>query len=877
MNERGHLALLASTLCVAGLGLLASGCGAAYYGTALGIIASQDDKKTVDTSFPDAVLTDMAPPPFGTLVLGAEVTVQRTNAAGATVSLTGREVTQVVFPAGYGEELSNRDAGQTLAANDRLVVKIGADAPQALTFDASDVSNVGSAVAAALQRRVRALQPSGPTPVEAYSRFTASFDPTTLSYRCRSGAPGPASAVAFEVTQPGAGAQPDGSSTATAVRLGLGEQNGAIRQRGDDDLLVTVINRGTDVISEGTPIELWLSHDKLLDAADLSLGTFPTTAPVAVGEARRFSARGRGAPPRTLVRQDFTAGRWYLLLQIAGSGGEQVLANNVLASPTPLEVYQPLDDPDTPASETALELDFAFTRTASPIAVVTSRDLVSRLTVANYGAPVPMGGRQLDLDVVLSADQALDEPARLADPAGVLAGLVVNPTDPARPVTVRLEVGGTGGVTVGVAGEVLTATYDANASLAALITALNGSVGGLVDTFSDGVGDPATTTVAALVGAAQKNELQARDLFLGTQRVTFPETDRPIVPRSFQVRTPVRDSALKATLLPIRLFPFFRLRLVQPQGETPQNPRNDVRQAANYVRVYARAFAFFDPLTGATLPTRNADDFARLDAVTLRPVNTGSIRQGQQRVFSFEIPATGLTLDESQLLVILRTSNFDAHLDLLGATGEFLLGNDDSPLGSSPLVYTPVQGAGQSNRIFYLVVSTALADESDLSGGGEAFELTISVNARQPGDLGPVAAVDAGDVLSRVPQRYPEPTTPRTVNDVLIPFSLGSAQAELMFVLPQRARVRFRTQPVFTTGTSTIITKFLEGAVPAPVDHQAVLEETFSRIVYRPSGGGTENAHLLERGVYTFAFEGLNQLPDTQRLRLEVETEFVPD
>src|SRR5690606_13480698 len=114
--------------------------------------------------------------------------------------------------------------------------------------------------------------------------------------------------------------------------------------------------------------------------------------------------------------------------------------------------------------------------------------------------------------------------------------------------------------------------------------------------------------------------------------------------------------------------------------------------------------------------------------------------------------------------------------------GEFLLGNDDSPLGSSPLVYTPVQGAGQSNRIFYLVVSTALADESDLSGGGEAFELTISVNARQPGDLGPVAAVDAGDVLSRVPQRYPEATTPRTVNDVLIPFSLASVQAELMFV-----------------------------------------------------------------------------------------------
>jgi hypothetical protein len=246
-------------------------------------------------------------------------------------------------------------------------------------------------------------------------------------------------------------------------------------------------------------------------------------------------------------------------------------------------------------------------------------------------------------------------------------------------------------------------------------------------------------------------------------------------------------------------------------------------------------------------------------------------------VFSFEVPSTGLTLDESQLLVILRTSNFDAHLDLLGPSGDFLVGSDDSALGSSPLVYAPVQGSGTANRILYLVVSTALADESDLSGGGEAFELTISVNRRQPGDLGPVAAVDAGDVLSEVPQRYPEPATPRTVNDVLIPFSLDTAQAEVMFVLPQRARVRLRTQPVFTVGTTTVITRFLQGAVPAPVEHQAVLDGTFSRIVYRPSGGGAENAHLLDAGVYTFAFEGQNQVPDTQELRLQVETEFVPD
>ena len=871
--------LLTALLVPLAMGLVASGCGAAYYGTALGIIASQEDEKTVDISFPDAVLTDLATPAFGTMTLGPEVTVQRTTANGGISDVTGFEVTNVAFPTGYGELLSNRDAGQSLGASDRLVVRIDGDPPQALTFDATDVSSVGSAVAAAIQKRVRLLQPGGSAPAESYSRFTASFDTTTLSYRFRSGAPGPASAVAFEVAVPGASVQPDAASAATALRLGLGQPNGDIASHGDDGFQVTVLNRGTDVIGSGTPIELWLSHDKLLDEQlDLPLGSFPLDAPVAVGEARRFSARGRTPPSRRLVRQDFTPGRWFLILRIAASGGEQIQAGNVLVSPAPLEVYGPVDDPATAAVETALDLDFAFVRTGSPIAVVTSGDLVSRLTVANYGAPVPMGGRQLDLDVILSADQSLDEPAAFLDPAAALAGLIVNPTDPARPITVRLQAGSGPGAVVGVAADVLTVSFDPATTVAAAIAALNAVPGGLVDAFSDGRGNPATDTLTALIAAAQKNEGLARDVLMGRQRVTFPQVDRPIVPQPFVVTFPVRSPGYKAAVLPVKLFPFYRLRLVPLPGDAAgENTRNDARQGANFVRVYDRTTAFFDPITGATLPTKSADDFARLDAVTLRPVNTGSLRQGQQRVFSFELPTTGLALDESQLLVILRTTNFDAHLDLLSSNGQFLAGSDDSPLGSSPLVYTPVQGSGQNNRTLYLVVGTALADESDLSGGGEAFELTISVNARQPGDLGPVSAVDAQNVLSRVPQRYADAAAPRTVNDVLIPFSLATAQAELMFVLPERARVRFRTTPVFTVGTSTVITRFLEGAVPSPVEHQAVLENPFNRIVYRPSGGGTDNAHLLERGVYTFAFEGLNQLPDTQKLRLEVETEFVPD
>ena len=73
-----------------------------------------------------------------------------------------------------------------------------------------------------------------------------------------------------------------------------------------------------------------------------------------------------------------------------------------------------------------------------------------------------------------------------------------------------------------------------------------------------------------------------------------------------------------------------------------------------------------------------------------------------------------------------RTS-FDAHIDLLNGSGEFLTGSDDSTLGTSPVIFQAVQ-ASTTNRVFYLVVSSARFDESDLAGGDEVFNLTISVD-----------------------------------------------------------------------------------------------------------------------------------------------------
>lgn len=853
--------------------LALSGCGAAYYGTALAILQSQKDRKTTDISFPDGVPTSVQLPAFATLRLSA---TPREKTIGGNL-VNDLELLGVDLPLGYGESLSNRDAGTTLVDGDRLVIRINGDASRELVFMAADAAANGAGVAASIQAKVRLLTPTtNGIPVEAYALFSATFDPATRCYRFRSGAPGAASEVRFQPT-PRAGGGDAALSTAseqTSARLGLGEPNRGTERTGAQALSFVVLNRGTDVIPEGTPVSFYLSGDKVLDtASDVLFDRIPLSSPVQVGEARRYYRTNDNAPPSTILRPELPPGRYWVLL-VLESAGEQITDNNLLVSRLPIEVYDPVDDPATSASETAAPLDFVLSRTTSPIAVVTSANLVSQVGIQNVGAPVATA-ETLNVDVLLSADQVLDEPAQFSDPSGTLAGLVINPTSPLRPITVRFEAGGTGVSTV-VAADTVRVSYDASATVQQALTAINASAGGLVFGRLDGNGAPATDTLQSLLSAALRTEALAKDSLLATQAVTFPVADRPLTTQSFAISAPIPPSNFVSTVLPLRLFPLYRVRpavTVSP----PENAKNNVRRAANFLRVYDRSLATLDATTGAVLPTVNSDDFARLEAVTQRPVNTGTIRQGQQRVFSFEIPDTGLALNESQLLVIVDTTNFDAHLDLLSSNGTLLANNDDSALGSSPLVYTALQGLGSgSNLVFYLVVSTALFDESDLGGGGEQFNITISVNPREPGDPGPVGVVNAENVVDPVNRRF-SGVEPLLENDVLIPFGLGSAKGEVVFVLPQRARVLFRTSPVFSVGVDTVITAFVPSRVPAPVQQQAVLGPSFQRVVYRPSGGSAENAHVLERGVYTVAFESQTKQPDTQPLRLEVDTEFIPE
>ena len=434
---------------------------------------------------------------------------------------------------------------------------------------------------------------------------------------------------------------------------------------------------------------------------------------------------------------------------------------------------------------------------------------------------------------------------------------------------------GTDPLSTQVFNDVITVRYDGAgiSTIQSLITALDTAPGGLVDASWDGFGDPSADALSGLVAAVGETEFETGDVLITTQVVNFRPETLPMQEQAFLLGGVIATNAVNGAALPVQVFPFVRLR-GPGDGTLPENPRNNVRQASNFTRVYDQATSTFDATTGAVLPTINPDDFAALDAVSLRPVNTGSIRQGQQRVFSFQLPTTGLSFDESQLLVILRSANFDAHIDLLGPSGEFLAGNDDSALGFSPIIYTPAQ-SNSANRTLYLVVSSARADGSDLSGGGETFELTISVNARLPGDLGLVNAVDGANIVTNTAARF-EPNTPRLQNDVLVPYSLTNGRAEIMFVLPARARVRFISRPVPTLGLTTVITEFIEGSVPSPVENQPELDAVSDRVVFRPEGGSILASHILDPGVYTVAFDGINNQTDDRPLRLEVETLFLP-
>ena len=375
----------------AALSFLLSGCGVVLWGTPLFIVATQKKTTLTKNSAPDGQPTADVVPGFATLQLSSALVTATRNGQ----SVQDFEVTGVAFPPGYGEAQSNRDAGTTLVAGDRIVIRINEDSTQELLFTAADVASTGTQVAATIQAKVRALTPiSNSVPAAAYTFFRATFDLATNGYRFVSGSPGETSEVAFETTQRTGvdTVTPDTASTATAARLGLGIAQGGIEISGADSISITILNSGDDTVSSGTAVELWLSHEKTLYRnVALHFDTMTLDRTVAVGEARRVFRRNGTAPPVTILRQDVTPGIYYVIFDLTSSNGEKNLTNNVIASSRPIQVYQPAQDPAATAAQPVNALDFVITGTNSPISVITGKTFPSAVTISNQGAPVATG------------------------------------------------------------------------------------------------------------------------------------------------------------------------------------------------------------------------------------------------------------------------------------------------------------------------------------------------------------------------------------------------------------------------------------------------------------------------------------------------------
>ncbi|HZV02379.1 MAG TPA: hypothetical protein VFF73_37080, partial [Planctomycetota bacterium] len=284
-----------------------TGCGAAIYGAVIAAIVSQKTTTTTKTSAPLSQPTVPIVPGYAILALSSSTTTVTRNGA----QVTDFKVVGLNFPSGFGSSISNRDTDRTLVASDVITIRINQDATQQITFGASDVTSVGTQVAATIQAKVQALKPQLATvdPV-AYSAFSASYDPTTGSYRFVSGSPGDTSEVVFE-PKPRSGidtVKPTTASTATATRLGLGTAQGGIETSGAESVLVTILNSGTDSVSQGATVDLFISHSKTLDATAIKFDTISVPTAVAVGQARRMSRTNADALPATVVLQDIFPG-----------------------------------------------------------------------------------------------------------------------------------------------------------------------------------------------------------------------------------------------------------------------------------------------------------------------------------------------------------------------------------------------------------------------------------------------------------------------------------------------------------------------------------------------------------------------------------------
>lgn len=244
-------------------------------------------------------------------------------------------------------------------------------------------------------------------------------------------------------------------------------------------------------------------------------------------------------------------------------------------------------------------------------------------------------------------------------------------------------------------------------------------------------------------------------------RLLAPIPDGQIVPPPITFSFPpsaagtVRQFANFAVLMPrIADIPvtlpqtFFVIVTVIPQGsqgnssqEVMADNYDNTRSADVRTRLYAR----FLQSDKAILPDLTVDGLERTDPDALEFTTTAfSIPSpGSQRIFSFQIPdAANINPDESQVLILLQSNDFDPTLDLLSPLGNSISLSDDSVNGQPAFISQPLTATGEGNNIFYVVISS-------LSGTGSGnFNLTIFLQSRTDPNKPVISPVNLGNILS---------------------------------------------------------------------------------------------------------------------------------
>ena len=468
---------------------------------------------------------------------------------------------------------------------------------------------------------------------------------------------------------------------ATIVAISSGTETGTT-VRFFEPINMSIFNSGDDVAPAGYTVNLYLSRTKEITDSSLRFRDITVNATTRVGEFTRVSS-GNSQNIRSIrfdgATANITSGSYFMIARVGGTE-ELDASNNDALAVGQVQVYDPRSNPNNP-------LPVEIPSEPNPGLGQTGRTnfVLERLTAPSFA---------FARDAVNAGQQTVDGERVF----NVSAQVAVRGLPLAREEQLELQV-----------------FLSTDQSLS-----------------DDDI---------ALVAPVQPGDTMPRPVL-----VNFPASAVGTV-RQFQnltLRMPrIEDFevALPQT--------FFLVGRVLPRGQpgaggTVQSNLDiydDVRPATIRTRVYGRFVAD----RKAILPDLTVDGVGRTDPDALEFTTTAfSIpTPGSQRVFSFEIPdADNIDPDESQVLVLLQSNDFDPVLDLVSPLGSSLRVVDDSANGLSSVISAPLSSAGTGNNTFYVAISSR-------SGTGSGnFNLTIFLQSRSDPSKPVIQPINLGNVLS---------------------------------------------------------------------------------------------------------------------------------